>query len=82
MRFLILFFRFLGLDLIDFDAVFGVDEKGVEGKGVGAVDVFAAGGFGEDAVAGAGEGLEGSLEFRVVWIYTWSAKSRSILLAG
>lgn len=66
MRFLVLLFRLLGLDLVDFDAVFGVGEGGVEGEGVGFVDVFALWGFGEDAVAGAGEGLEGALEFGVV----------------
>lgn len=45
-RFLVLLLRLLGLDLVDLDAVFGVGEGGVEGEGVGAVDVFALGGFG------------------------------------
>ena len=63
MRLLVLGFGLLGLNLVDFDAVFWVGEGEVEGECVGWLDVFAFGGFGEDAVAGAGEGLEGSLEF-------------------
>ncbi len=53
--------------MIDFDAVFGVREGVVDGEDVGFVDVFAFGRFTEDAEAGAGEGLEGALEFVVVW---------------
>ena len=63
-RFLVFLRRFLELDLVDLDAVFGVGEGEVDGEGVGRVDVAAFRVFGEDAVAGAGEGLEGAIQFR------------------
>lgn len=66
-RLLVFGFGLFGLDLVDLDAIFGVGEVGVHVEGVGGVDVFAFGRFGEDAVAGAGEGLEGAFEFGVVW---------------
>lgn len=44
--FFVLFFRFFELDLVDFDAVFGVLEVWVDGEGVCFVDVFAFGVFG------------------------------------
>lgn len=56
-RFLVLGFRLLELDLVDLDAVLRVGEVAVEGEGVGRVDVLAFGRFGQDAVSGAGEGL-------------------------
>ena len=62
----VLGFSLAGLDLVYFDAVFWVREGGVDGEGVGGVDVFAFGVFGEDAVAGTGEGLEGALELVIV----------------
>lgn len=68
MRLLILGFGLFGLDLVDLDAVFGMGKVDVDGEGVGGVDVFAFGGFAEDAVASAGEGLEGSFEFSVICI--------------
>jgi hypothetical protein len=45
-RLLVLFFGFLELDLVDFDAVFGVREVRVEGEGVCGRDVFGFGVFG------------------------------------
>lgn len=66
MSLLVLLLGFFGLDLVDLDAIFGVREVEVYGKGVAGVDVFTFGCFAEDAVAGAGEGLECSLQFAVV----------------
>ena len=54
MGLLIFGFGLLGLDLVDFDAVFYVGEIGVDAECVGVVDVFAFGVFAEDAVLGAG----------------------------
>ena len=62
-RFLVLLRRFLELDLVDLDAVLGVGKGEVDGEGVGSVDVAALGVLGEDAVSGAGERLEGAVEF-------------------
>jgi hypothetical protein len=45
-RLLVFFFGFFELDLVDFDAVFGVGEVRVEGEGVGGLDVFGLGVFG------------------------------------
>jgi len=45
-RLFVLFFRLFELDLVDFDAVFGVREVRVEGEGVGWGDVFGFGVFG------------------------------------
>jgi hypothetical protein len=66
-RFLVLFFGLFELDLVDFDAVFGVREVRVEGEGVGGGDVFAFGVFGEGTEFGAGEGLEGAFYFVFGW---------------
>ena len=66
MRGFVLGFGLFGLDLVDFDAVFGVSEVRVGGEGVGTGDFSRGGLFAKDAVAGASEGLEGSLEFGVV----------------
>lgn len=41
MRFFVLFFRLLELDLVDLDAILGMLKGGVDGEGVGFVDVFA-----------------------------------------
>jgi hypothetical protein len=65
MCFLILRFGFFELNLVDLDAVLWIGEFSIYAEGVGVVDVFAFGSFGENAVFGAGEGLEGSLEFVV-----------------
>jgi len=62
-RLLIFFFGFFELDLVDFDAVFGVREVWVEGEGVGRRYVFAFGVFGQGTEFGAGEGLEGAFYF-------------------
>ena len=59
-------FGFFGLDLVYLDAVFRVGEGVVNCECVGCVDVFALWGFAEDAVPGAGEGLQGAFEFVVV----------------
>ena len=67
MGLLVFGFGLFGLDLVDFDAVFWVGEAEVDGKCVLCVDVFAFWGFAEETVAGAGEGLEGSFEFNVIW---------------
>jgi hypothetical protein len=66
-RFLVFFFGFFELNLVDLDAIFRVGEVGVEGEGVGRGDVFAFGVFGEGAQFGAGEGLEGALYFVFGW---------------
>ena len=63
-RFFVFLLGFFELDLVDFDAVFGVLEVGVHAEGVGFVDVFASGMFCERSKFGAGERLEGSFYFR------------------
>ena len=63
---LILLLGLLSLDLIDFDAVFGVLEVVVDTEGVAIVDVFAFGVLAEDAIFGAGEGLQCALELDVI----------------
>lgn len=45
-RLLVLGFGLLGLDLVDFDAVFGVREGFVDAEGVGWEDIFRLGRFG------------------------------------
>lgn len=67
MRLFIFFLSLLGLDLVDLDAVLGVGEVRVDGKGVGVIDVFALGRLAEYPVFGACEGLQGSLELHVIW---------------
>ncbi len=67
-RLLVFGLGFFGLDLVDLDAVFGVGEGEVYIEGVIDVDVFAFWVFAQDAVAGAGEGLQGSFEFGVVYL--------------
>ena len=64
---LILLFGLFGLDLVDLDAIPRVGEVGIQCKLVGVIDVFTFWLLVEDAVLGAGEGLERPLEFRVVW---------------
>lgn len=59
-RVLVLFFCLFELDAVNFHAVFGVGEGGVESEGVGGVDVTAFGVLCEGAEFGAGEGLEGA----------------------
>lgn len=65
------FFVFLSglfeLDLVDFDAIFGVSKVRVEGEGVSGRDIFAFGVFGERAQFGAGEGLKSALYFVFSW---------------
>ena len=63
---LILLLGLFGLDLIDLDAIPRVGEVEIESKHVCVVDVFTFWLFVEDAVLGAGKGLERPLEFRVV----------------
>lgn len=65
---LVLLLRFFGLDLVDFDAILWVREVEVHSESIAGIDIFAFGGFAENAIACAGEGLEGSLEFGVIWI--------------
>lgn len=60
-RLFVLEFGLAGLDLVDFDAIFGVRERGVDGEGIGGVDIFTFRHFRKDAVAGASEGLERAL---------------------
>lgn len=50
-------FGFFGLDLVYLDAVFGMGEGEVYGKGVANVDVFALRCFAKDTVASAGKRL-------------------------
>ena len=61
----VFFFRFFGLNLVNLDAVLRVGEFEVESEGVVVGDVFGAGGFAEDLIFGAGEGLEGALELEI-----------------
>lgn len=61
MGFLVLGLGLAGLNLVDLDAVLGVRKGGIDGEGVGRINVLAFGRFGEDAVVGAGEGLQGAL---------------------
>ena len=63
---LVLLLGLFGLDLVDFDAVSRVDEVEIECKHVCVTDVITFWLFVEDAILGAGEGLECPLEFRVV----------------
>lgn len=64
-RLLVLLLRLLELDLVDLDAILRVTEAQVHHELVARVDIFAARGFGEEAVLGAGEGLKGTLELVV-----------------
>ena len=63
MRFLVFFFGFFELDLVDLDAVFGVGEVGVKSEGISRRDVSAFGVFGEWSQFCAGERLESALHF-------------------
>ena len=63
---LILLFGLFGLDLIDLDAIPRMGEVEIQCKRVCVIDVFTFWLFIEDAVLGAGKGLERPLEFRVV----------------
>ena len=65
-RLLILLLGLFGLDLVDLDAIPRVGEVGIQCKFVGVIDIFTFWLLVEDAVLGAGEGLERPLEFRVV----------------
>ena len=60
-RFFVLGFGLAGLDLVDFDAILGMRERGISGEGVGGVDIFTFRRFREDTVTRAGEGLERAL---------------------
>lgn len=62
-RFFVLFFGLLQLDLVDLDAVLFVREGGVEREGVCGVDVTAWGLFAEGTELGAGQGLKCTVEF-------------------
>ena len=64
---LILLFSLFGLDLVDLDAIPRVGEIEIHCKHVCVIDVFTFWLFVEDAVLGAGKGLERPLELRVVW---------------
>jgi hypothetical protein len=66
-RLLVLGGRFLELDRVDFDAVFGVGERRVEREGVGRRNVAALGVLAEGPDLGACEGLEGAVEFGGGW---------------
>ena len=65
---LVLGFGFLGLNLVDFDTVPGIRKAEVDREGVVSIDIFAFWRFTEDAETGAGEGLEGALQFIVIWL--------------
>lgn len=64
---LVLFFRLLELDLVDFDAVFLVREAWIERECVGFVYVTTLGVLLEWSQFGTGEGLKGSYELGVDW---------------
>lgn len=66
MGLLILLFRLFGLDLVDLDAVPWMGEVEIRGKSVGFVDIFTSRLFVENAVLGAGKGLESPFELGVV----------------
>ena len=65
-RLLILLLGLFGLDLVDLDAIPRMGEVEIQCKNVRLIDVFTFWLFVEDAVLGAGKGLERPLEFRVV----------------
>jgi hypothetical protein len=65
--FFVFFFRLFQLDRVDLDAVFGVCEGGVQGERVCGGDFAAFWGLGKGTEFGAGEGLEGPLDFGVGW---------------
>ena len=67
MCFLVLLFSLLELDLVDFDAILGVREVGVDAEGVCGVDFAAAGSFEEGLEFGACEGLKGTFYFGFGW---------------
>ena len=70
---LVLLFSFFGLDLIDLDAVSWMGKVKIHREGVRVADVFTSWLFIENAIIGASKGLEGPLEFGV--IYAISARS-------
>ena len=61
--FLIFGYCFFELDSVDFDAVLGVGEGGVQSECVGWVDVTTLGVFGQGSQFGACEGLKGAVQF-------------------
>jgi hypothetical protein len=62
-RFLIFGDGLFELDLVDLNAVLGVGKGGVEGESVSGINVAAFGVFGEGPDFGAGERLQGAVEF-------------------
>ena len=66
-RLLILLLGLFGLNLVDLDAVPRVGEVEIQCKYVGVIDIFTFWLFVEDAVLGAGKGLERPFELRVVY---------------
>lgn len=56
-RFLVLFFGLLELDLVDLDPVFGVREAVVDGESIVFADIPPFGRLTEDSVFGTCEGL-------------------------
>lgn len=62
---LVLLLGLLQLDLVDLDAHLGVGEAGIIGEDVGCLYLLALWCFRQDAIFGACEGLQRSLQFRV-----------------
>ena len=67
MGLLVFSLRFFGLDLVDLDAIFGMGEAEIDRECVTIVDVFTFRILTEYAVAGAGQGLQSSLKFNIVY---------------
>ena len=68
MRLLILLLRFLGLHLVDFNAVFLIREAGVDGEGICFLNLAAFRPFDEHTVHSTGKGLQRAFQFGVVEI--------------
>ena len=66
MGLLIFLFGLFGLDLIDLHTVPWMGEVEIHGEGIGFVDVFTRWLLIEDAVLGAGKGLQRPFEFGIV----------------
>lgn len=62
-RLLVLLLGLFELHLVNFDAIFGMVELGVDGESVRVVDFFALGMFRERSQLGAGQRLESSFDF-------------------
>ena len=61
----VLLFRFLELDGIDLDAVFGMIEIVVDGESVGLIDIPALGALGKNTITRACERLQCAFQLRV-----------------